>query len=244
VSEAEPLLAARGVTKRYRRLTVLQDVDLDLAEGEAVALLGPNGAGKTTLLSILAGVSPPSAGSVVWRGPARARVGWVPQRPALYQRLTARENLRLFGALEGAGDPAALAERLLERADLVGFADRPAAALSTGTMQRLNLAIALAGEPVALLLDEPSGTLDPVQRHRLWSWLEELRAADGLAVLFSTQSVEEAARHARRLVVLARGAVVFDGSLDEMVAAHADGGTPTPEAAEAAFLTLVGGSAA
>src|SRR5207244_7747823 len=109
VSGAEPLLSARGVTKRYRRLTVLKAVDLDLAEGEAVALLGPNGAGKTTLLSILAGVSPPNGGTVVWRGPARARVGWVPQRPALYQRLTVRENLRLFAALEGADDPAALA---------------------------------------------------------------------------------------------------------------------------------------
>ena len=243
MSDAEPLLAARGVTKRYRKLTVLGEVDIELAEGEAVALLGPNGAGKTTLLSILAGVTPPSAGTITWRGPARARVGWVPQRPALYQRLTTRENLRLFGALEGAEDPAALAERLLERADLVQFADRPAAALSTGTMQRLNLAIALAGEPVALLLDEPAGTLDPVQRHRLWSWLEELREADGLAVLFSTQSVEEAVRHARRLVVLARGALVFDGSVEDLAAAAGGGASPI-ESAEAAFLELVNGSPA
>jgi ABC-type multidrug transport system ATPase subunit len=242
LSGDEPLMTARGVTRRYRRLTVLQDADLDLKQGEAVALVGPNGAGKTTLLSILAGVSAPSAGTVEWRGQARARVGWVPQRPALYQRLTPRENLRLFCALEGAADPAALAERLLERADLTRFADRSAAALSTGTMQRLNIAIALAGEPVALLLDEPSATLDPEQRHRLWSWLEELREADGLAVLFSTQLVEEAARHAPRLLVLARGRVVFDGTVDALVAAHGNGGAPTAEAAEAAFLNLVGGA--
>ena len=126
-----------------------------------MALVGPNGAGKTTLLTILAGVTRSDGGTVTWADGASPRVGWVPQRPALYPRLSVRENLRLFAALEKAGDPDALAEVLIARADLEQYAGRPAAQLSTGTLQRLNLAIALAGRPSVLLLDEPTATLSP-----------------------------------------------------------------------------------
>src|SRR5262245_24279332 len=203
-----PLLVARGLRRRYRDFAALDGVDLDLGAGEAVALLGPNGAGKTTLLTILAGVARPTEGEVEWRDGAAPRVGWVPQRPALYPRLTVRENLRLFAALEGAGDADAAAEALIARADLADFAGRPAAKLSTGTLQRLNLAIALAGSPGVLLLDEPTATLSPDQRHRLWTWLAGLRA-DGLALMFSTQSVDEAMRHADRIGVLAGGRLLF-----------------------------------
>jgi ABC-2 type transport system ATP-binding protein len=212
-------------------------VDLELSAGESVALLGPNGAGKTTLLSILAGADRPSGGAVeAAPGPA-ARIGWVPQRPALYGRLTARENLRLFAGLERRADPAGAAEELLARADLGEVADRPAAALSSGTLQRLNLAIALAGEPTVLLLDEPTATLSPEQRVRLWAWLAELRGERGLALCFSTQSVDEAARHGDRLVVLAGGRIVFAGDVDELVAGT--GEAAGPDAAELAFLRLV-----
>jgi ABC-type multidrug transport system ATPase subunit len=213
----------------------LEGVDLDLSAGESVALLGPNGAGKTTLLGILAGADRPGAGEVrVEPG----RVGWVPQRPALYGRLSVRENLRLFAALEGRPDPARAAEGLIARADLGEVADRRADRLSTGTLQRLNLAVALAGEPAALLLDEPTATLSPEQRVRLWAWLGELRAAQGMALIFSTQSVHEAARHADRLVVLAGGRVAFSGGVDELRAGagEAEGGE---DAAERAFLRLV-----
>jgi ABC-2 type transport system ATP-binding protein len=218
-------------------VTALAGVDLELRAGEAVALLGPNGAGKTTLLSLVAGSVAPTGGTLEWSG-GPARVGWVPQRPALYRRLSARENLRLFAALEGAGDPRATAERLIARADLGEVAERPAAQLSTGTLQRLNLAVALAGSPRALLLDEPTATLSPDQRRRLWAWLRELREEDGLALLFSTQSVDEAARNGDRLAVLAGGHLVFAGTAPELVAAHGaagDGDDP----AESAFLRLV-----
>src|SRR5262249_45048302 len=175
-----------------------------------------------------------------WRPDAAPRVGWVPQRPALYPRLTARENLRLFAAMEGAPDPAAAAQGLLVRADLVQFADRLAHELSTGTVQRLNLAIALAGQPSVLLLDEPTATLSPDQRRRLWDWLSGLRREDGLALLFSTQSVEEAAREADRMLVLASGRAVFDGDLEHLVGADVNGRRPSVEDAEEAFLRLVG----
>ena len=233
-----PLLVASGLRRRYRDFTALDGVDLELRAGESVALLGPNGAGKTTLLTILAGVTRASAGSVVWADGVAPRVGWVPQRPSLYQRLTTRENLRLFAALEGAGDPDAAADELISRADLGRFAGQTAAKLSTGTVQRLNLAIALAGRPSALLLDEPTATLSPDQRHRLWAWLDELRGG-GLALMFSTQSVDEAMRHGDRLVVLAGGRLLFAGSPAEMVSVHGIATDGDAEAAELAFMRLV-----
>lgn len=225
----EPLLEARGITRSYGSFEALAPVDLTFARGERVALTGPNGAGKTTLLTILAGVQAPSAGTLEWAGGSASKVGWVPQRPALYPRLTTRENLRLFAGLEGSDDPPATADELIRRADLGDFADRRAGALSTGTMQRLNLAIALAGAPSLLLLDEPTGTLSPDQRVRLWQWLADLVRSEDMALVFSTQSVEEAARHADRVLVLARGRMVHDG--------------PSDAIDEASFMALVGDDA-
>ena len=236
---ATPVLVARALARGYGAVRALEGVDVDLAPGESVALLGPNGAGKTTLLTILAGVTRSDGGTVTWAEGASPHVGWVPQRPALYPRLSVRENLRLFAALERAGDPDAMAEELIARADLAQYAGRPAAQLSTGTLQRLNLAIALAGRPSVLLLDEPTATLSPDQRLRLWSWLDELRGA-GMALMFSTQSVDEATRRGDRLVVLAGGRLLFAGTAGEMVAAHGGGGGDA-EAAELAFMRLVSG---
>ncbi len=121
------LLMGAGLSKRFRHVRALEDVDVHLEAGDVVALLGPNGAGKTTLLRILAGVSTPSAGR--WEATG-ARVGWVPHQPAVYRKLTTQENLRLFSALEGADDPDALTADLLRRADLERFADQPAGEFS------------------------------------------------------------------------------------------------------------------
>lgn len=241
VAPSMPLLVASGLAKRYRRAFALEGIDFAIGEGECIALLGPNGSGKTTLLTMLAGVSRPSAGTMSWRAGSVAKLGWVPHDPAVYSRLTTRENLRLFAALEGSRDPAGAAEQLLERADLQQYADRLAIRLSTGTRQRLNLAIALAGEPSILLLDEPTATLSPDQRYRLWSWLDDLRSVDRLAVVFSTQSVEEAAQHGDRLKILAGGRLVFEGDVDRLVTDHGQPGEA--DAAEAAFLRLVGAEA-
>ena len=220
-----PLLTARGITRTYGSFEALAPLDLAIARGERIALTGPNGAGKTTLLTILAGVQAPSGGALEWADGASPKVGWVPQRPALYPRLTTRENLRLFAGLEGATDPAATADALIARADLGDFADRRAGALSTGTMQRLNLGIALAGSPSLLLLDEPTGTLSPDQRVRLWGWMADLVRADDMALLFSTQSMDEAARNADRVLVLAQGRLLHDG--------------PAADLDEAAFMALL-----
>ena len=203
----ETLLRAAGVARRYGTVEALQPTDVELHAGETVALVGANGAGKSTLLAILAGALEPSAGQVE----GNARTGWVPQRPAHYARLTARENLELFARLEGVDDPRAAAARLVERFQLP--ADRPSGDLSVGNRQRLNVALALLGDPRVLLLDEPTAPLDPGQRRRLWEVVDGLRA-DGGAACFATQNVEEVPHHADRVLVLQAGKVVA-ASLEE-----------------------------
>lgn len=234
-----PLLRARDLGRRYRGLSALHGAGFDLASGESLALLGPNGAGKTTLLGILAGVARRDEGTLEWAGDTGARVGWVPQRPAVYPRLSARENLRFFAALEGAPDPAATADALLRAADLVARADAPAGTMSTGTLQRLNICIALAGDPAVLLLDEPTATISPDQRRRLWAWMDDLRRRRGMALVFSTQSVEEAGRHADRMIVLAGGRIAFAGTAAELVERHGSPDDPADDRPGSAFVNLI-----
>jgi ABC-type multidrug transport system ATPase subunit len=183
-----------------------------------IALIGPNGAGKSTLLAILAGALEPSEGRVLHQD-GRARVGWVPQRPALYGRLSARENLELFARLEGVDDPDAAAERLLALVDLPGD-QILAGQLSVGNQQRLNVALALLGRPDILLLDEPTASLDPRQRHRLWEVAGEVTGRGG-AVVFATQNLDELERFASRVVVLVDGGVAFAGTREEYEATPA-----------------------
>ena len=203
----EVLLRAVGVSRRYGELEALAPIDLALCAGQTVALVGPNGAGKSTLLSILAGALEPSAGRVE----GDARTGWVPQRPAHYARLTARENLELFARLEGVADASAAAARLLERFSLPP--DQPSGELSVGNRQRLNVALSLLGEPQVLLLDEPTASLDPGQRRRVWEIVSGLHESGG-AVCFATQNVEEVGQHADRVLVLQGGRPVYAGDPD------------------------------
>jgi ABC-2 type transport system ATP-binding protein len=209
VSDNQALLAARGVTRRFGAQTALHATDLDVRGGETLALVGPNGAGKSTLLAILAGSLDPNEGGVDRR--EGVRIGWTPQRPGHYGRLSARENLELFARLEGVAEPSAAAARLL---DEFGLPDdgKPSGELSVGNRQRLNLALSLLGDPDVLLLDEPTTALDPRQRRRLWESTTRFKA-DGGAVVFATQNLDEVARFADRVAVLLEGVVVFQGSL-------------------------------
>jgi ABC-type multidrug transport system ATPase subunit len=210
------ILRARGVTRRYGARIALHPTDLELHPAETLALVGPNGAGKSTLLAILAGALEPSAGTVESLG----RVGWVPQRPAHYGRLTARENLELFAKLEGEHEPEEAAARLLQEFDLPGKAS-PSANLSVGNRQRLNLAIAFLGRPEVLLLDEPTAALDPEQRRRLWERTAALREAGG-AFVFATQNIDEVERYADRVAALRDGRLVFVGPTEEYDRSQAD----------------------
>jgi ABC-2 type transport system ATP-binding protein len=195
------VIRAIRVARRYGDVVALAPTDLELVAGETVALVGPNGAGKSTLLALLAGAIEPTEGTV----DVQARVGWVPQRPAHYARLSARENLELFAQLEGVAAPAGAARDLLQRFSLP-TEERPSGELSVGNRQRLNVALSLLGAPQALLLDEPTAALDPGQRRRVWEVVGALRGEGG-AVCFATQNLEEL-EHADRVVVLLDGRVV------------------------------------
>ena len=215
----EPTLKVERVTKRYGERLALREVSFEALPGERVAIIGPNGAGKTTLLSILAGIQPSTSGTVSC--PPRD-IGWVPQHAAVYSKLSVAENLRLFARLEKVDDPDAAVDRMLEQTGLRERADDELGKLSGGNRHRVNIAVGLLSSPPALLLDEPSTSLDPRQRERLWEWVAGL-AAGGTSVVFTTHNVGEAERWAHRVLVLADGELVFTGTPAELAAVAGDG---------------------
>ena len=223
-------MRARGIVKRFGSREALRGVGFEAEAGELVAVIGPNGAGKTTLLSILAGILEPDAGEL--RLPA-GEVGWVPQQAALYRRLTVEENLLLFARLEGHGDPRASTEEMLELSGLADRREEIVSRLSGGNQQRVNIAIGLLSRPAVLLLDEPSVGLDPRQRARLWEFVSGL-AGRGTTVIFSTHDIQEAERYGGRVLVLADGESLFDGSAEALREAVRD---EAPEAADLDFET-------
>ena len=203
-----PLIACAGLTKRFGRRQVLGPVDLALHSGDRLALLGPNGAGKTTLLSLLAGSAEPSEGRV--QRPDLREIGVVPQRLALYRRLSARENLELFARLARVPEPEAELAELAAAVALGDALERPVERLSLGQAQRVNVAIGLLGRPRVVLLDEPTAALDPGHRLALWSMLERVSERGG-AFAFATQNVEEARLAADRVLVLVDGRAAYAG---------------------------------
>jgi ABC-2 type transport system ATP-binding protein len=225
---AEPVIGARGISKRYGERLALSSVSFEACPGELVACIGPNGAGKTTLLNILAGIQKPDGGTV--QRPS-GRIGWVPQQPALYGKLTVAENLRLFARLEGAGDVEGIVRRMLAQAALEDRADEQLARLSGGNRQRVNVAIGLLADPTVLLLDEPSSALDSRQRERLWEFIGGL-AERGTTVVYATHNVFEAEHYGDRVLVLADGERLFWGQPEELRAVVA---MDNPSAAEGDF---------
>src|SRR5215510_2869921 len=216
------LLEARALSKRFGAVHAVADVNLEVAAGSCTGLLGPNGAGKTTTVSMIAGLLAPDAGEVRVAGePIRGetdarkrRIGLVPQDLALYEDLTGKDNLAVFGALydlHGAPLERAVASAL----DLVGLADRAGDRVKTysgGMKRRLNLAAALLHDPDLLILDEPTVGVDPQSRSAIFDNLEALRAR-GKGILYTTHYMEEAERLCERIVIVDHGKVVADDTL-------------------------------
>jgi heme exporter protein A len=224
------MLAARGVSKRYAARTALADVDLDVAEGEAVALLGPNGAGKTTLLRILALLARPSAGQVRIAGldPARhgdairRQIGYLAHHTLLYGDLSARQNLAFYARLYGLADGRRRGEDLLERVGLEGRGDDPVRTYSRGMQQRLAIARALLHAPRLLLFDEPYAGLDAAAVALLDELLTEAVGA-GCTLLMATHDLDRARAHCTRYVALERGRLGGEGAWGAPVGGHGEG---------------------
>jgi len=238
-----PILTVEGIDKRFGKRQALRGVSFEVGPNELVAVVGPNGAGKTTLLSILAGVQRPSGGRV--RGPTASggrAIGWAPQQAAVYSKLSVEENLRLFAHLEHVADPERAVQSMLAHTGLSERSHERVERLSGGNRQRVNVALALIGEPPMLALDEPSSALDPRQRARLWEFLGALAKSGrsgtsgaGTSVLFSTHHLGEVRRYATRAIVLADGELLFDGSPPELIAASGGVGDDL----ELAFVTFL-----
>jgi ABC-2 type transport system ATP-binding protein len=220
-----PALEVSGLCKAYGDVPAVDGVSFRVGEGTIVGLLGPNGAGKTTTVSIVCGLVPPDAGEVRVGGralsgdtdPAKGRLGLVPQELALYEELSADDNLRFFGALQGLRD-ARLASRIDDVLGLTGLLDRRRDRVKTysgGMKRRLNLAAGLLHDPDVLLLDEPTVGVDPQSRNAIFGSLEALRGA-GKAILYTTHYMEEAERLCDRIVIVDRGRVVAEGTSAEL----------------------------
>jgi ABC-2 type transport system ATP-binding protein len=211
----EVAISVAGVRHRYGQLLALDELDLQVAPGEIFGLVGANGAGKTTLIKILVGILRPETGTVRVLGldpvrdavALRAQIGYMPQTPALYDDLTASENLRFFAAAHaGARAATKLVDAALREVGLLDRQNDLFHTLSGGMKQRLSLACALLRRPRLLLLDEPTTGVDPSLRARLWSYLRA-RAAAGATVLLSTHQMDEVG-HCDRVAIIRNGRVL------------------------------------
>ncbi|MBN9113187.1 MAG: ATP-binding cassette domain-containing protein [Pseudonocardia sp.] len=221
------ILEATGLRKRYGDTTVLDGIDLAVAEGSVLALLGPNGAGKTTTVRILGTLTRPDGGSARIAGfdvstqPRRVReaIALTGQYAAVDAQQTGRENLTMIGRLLRLGRRGATtrADELLERFELTEAADRRVVTYSGGMRRRLDLAMSLVAAPRLLFLDEPTTGLDPASRATMWGAVGEL-VRGGTTVLLTTQYLEEADRLADRIVLIDDGRVAAEGSADELKA--------------------------
>jgi ABC-2 type transport system ATP-binding protein len=219
------MISVTGITKTFRKHTVLAGVDLDVGAGEIVGLLGPNGAGKTTLVNILTTLVAPDSGTATVAGfdvvthPAdvRRRISLTGQAAAVDGLLTGDENLRMMARLSGLTPAAsrARATELLDRFDLSEAARKLVSTYSGGMRRRLDLALSLVVTPPVVFLDEPTTGLDTRSRRELWDAIRAL-AADGAAVLLTTQYLEEADQLCDRVALLDGGRIVAVGTATEL----------------------------
>jgi ABC-2 type transport system ATP-binding protein len=218
-----PVVDVSGLTVRFGQVVAVEAVDLSLPAGSSVALVGRNGAGKSTTLRVLAGVLPPSTGSVriagvdVARDPSQVKrhVGYCPDVGGLIPRATPWEHLQLAATLRGMGGWEDRARDLLDRFDLGGAADRVTAGFSHGMGRRLSVVLAAFHSPEVLLLDEPFDGVDPLGVDASMAVIAELRLT-GTAVLVSTHLLDLAVQACDEAVVLHRGAVVAAAPASEL----------------------------
>lgn len=230
------MIRVEELEKAYGGLRAVDRVSFDVPEGELFGFLGPNGAGKTTTLSMVSGLLKPDAGTVqiagidVWVTPKPAKriLGLVPQDLALYEELTARENLMFWGSLFDL-PRATLRSNIdlwLERVGLQDRAREPVSKFSGGMKRRLNLAIGLVHNPKVVLLDEPTVGIDPQARNNILDVIRQIAQA-GTTILFTTHHLEEAESLCDRIAIMDRGRILQTGSVEELAKVVGDGDVVT-----------------
>jgi ABC-2 type transport system ATP-binding protein len=214
-----PVLELEKVTKRFGDFTAVDDVSLSIPRGSIYGFLGQNGAGKTTTIRMIFDIIKPTSGRISILGAAsaldvRRRIGYLPEEKGLYKAMTAAATIAYFASLKGLSRKAAKlrAYELLERYGLAEFADAKIQALSKGMGQKVQVICAIAHEPEFVVLDEPFSGLDPVNQQVLEKLIRDL-AARGSTVLFSTHVMQHAERLCDRLLLIAKGAKIFDGTV-------------------------------
>jgi len=245
---AEPFLVARNLHKSFNGHHAVHDVSFTIEKGEIFGLLGPNGAGKTTTIRILSTVLPSDHGDVMIGGyslrdnaaAARKLIGVCPQDLALYQDLSALDNLIFFGRMEGLSGKEARAQAIANL-ELVGLLERAkdkVERFSTGMKRRVNLIVALMGEPSLLFLDEPTVGIDPQSRNNVYETIFGLRDK-GMTILYTTHYMEEADRLCNRIAIMDAGEII---ALDTPNRLKSRIGEPEKTTLEDVFLKLTGRS--
>lgn len=220
------MIEVKNLTKTYNNVTAVEDVSLYLEEGESVGLLGPNGAGKSTAISMISTLLPPTKGTITYNGrdalkhpeELRAVLGVVPQDIALYQELSAYENMKFFGRVYGLrGDK--LKKKIQEVLELVGLTERqkdPVRTYSGGMKRRINIAVSLMHDPEVLIMDEPTVGIDPQSRNYILDMIRDFNRERGLTVLYTSHYMEEVEKLCDRVYIMDYGQIIAAGTKDEL----------------------------
>ena len=225
MSGSHKSVVVSGVSKSFGDVKALCDISFDVDRGEVIGLLGPNGAGKTTMVHILATLTRPDRGRAFVAGhdvvsePARVRrsIMLTSQQVALDNMLTGRQNLVMVGRLQGLtkSESRMRAKVLLDEFELVDAADRRVDTYSSGMRRRIDIACGLVVRPEVAFLDEPTTGLDPRSRQSVWEVVGQFKSA-GITTVLTTQYLEEADALSDRIIVIDRGAIVAEGTADEL----------------------------
>ncbi len=221
--KTSPVIEVKNVCKSFKNVQAVNGVDFQIFKGQSVALLGPNGAGKTTLMEMIEGIQKPDNGDILimgrkWKGNERQlhqMIGLSLQETHFIDRLTVSETLKLFASFYKLGK-----QRVNEIIQIIGLAEKTRSYvvnLSGGQRQRLALGIALLNDPKILLLDEPTTGLDPNARREIWSILQHLKKHSQTSLILTTHYMEEAEQLCERIIIIDKGQILKQGSLEELL---------------------------
>ena len=222
------MIKADNLNKQYGNIAAVDDVSFEVQKGETFGLLGPNGAGKTTTIKLLCGLLKPDAGTITLDGKTnpglidvRLSLGVVPQTLAIYEELSAQENLRFFGRMYGLSGQK-LKERVRDCLEIAGLSERSKERVSKysgGMKRRLNMVCSLLHEPPILLLDEPTVGVDPQSRNLIFDTIEDIKK-QGRTIIYTTHYMEEAQRLCKRVAILDHGRILDMDSVENLITRH------------------------